>query len=202
MVTVVYTYFGQKERIPGIVAQGLNTVIVDDCSPEPLGCIEGVRVYRVTDDIKWNQPGARNLGFHVSEGWIICADIDHLVTKEMVEELKKETWERGHIYFLGREDDDVLHNFFLIHKEDYDLIGGWDEDFSGNYGHDDAYFGIKSRMFLKPVYLTHIKSKLFHLESSSIGNRDSYINQQLLIHKLNGNFSNTPRLRFNWVEVK
>jgi hypothetical protein len=202
MITIVYTYFGQKERIPAIVEQGLKTVIVDDCSPEPLDPIEGIKVYRVLDDIKWNQPGARNLGFHVSEGWIICADIDHLVTKSMVEELEKIEWKKGHIYFLGREDDDTLHNFFLIHKEDYDSIGGWDEDFCGNYGHDDTYFGAKSTRFLTPIYLSHIKSKLFHLESSSIGDRDPRRNLLLLLQKLRGDFANTPRLRFNWEEVK
>lgn len=201
MITVVYTYFGQKERIPGIVEQGLNTVIVDDCSPEPLGPIDGVRVYRVLDDIRWNQPGARNLGFHVSDGWIINADIDHLVTRSMISEIMKINLQRGNVYFLGREDNDLIHNFFLIHKQDFDLMGGWDEDFCGNYGFDDYYFGVKSKMFLNHVYLLDIKSKIFSKESSSIGVRDSRVNSLLLQKKLS-NFSHTPRLRFNWVEVK
>ena len=200
-VTVVYTYFGQEERIPGIVNQKLNTVIVDDCSSKPLGPIDGVRVFRILDDIRWNQPGARNLGVHVSDGWIICADIDHLVTHEMVKELKRYRWVRGNIYFLGREDDDMLHNFFLVHKEDFDYMGGWDEDFSGNWGHDDTYLSIKFRKFLYPIYLTHIKSKIYK-ESMSVGVRDSTHNHQLLIKKINGDFAHTPRLRFKWTEIK
>lgn len=201
MFTVVYTYFGQKERIQGIVEQGLDTVIIDDCSPEPLGPIEGVRVYRILDDIKWNQPGARNLGFHVSEGWIINADIDHLVIRSMISELMKVNLKRGNIYFLGREDDDFIHNFFLIHKDDFDMMGGWDEDFCGNYGFDDYYFGVKSKKFLNHVHLLHIKAKLFCEESSSIGIRDKTHNEKLLQSKLK-DFSHTPRLRFNWIEVK
>jgi len=201
MVTVIYTYFGQKERIEGIVKQKLNTVIIDDCSSIPLGPVDGVKVYRILDDIKWNQPGARNLGVHVSEGWIINADIDHLVTRSMIIELMKTKWEKGNIYFLGREDDDMLHNFFLVHKEDFDLMGGWDEDFCGNYGFDDYYFGVKSKKFLNPIYLTDIKAKLFLKESSTIGDRNTKNNSILLKKKLS-DFSHTPRLRFNWVEVK
>lgn len=200
MVTVVYTYFGQKERIADIIKQDLNTVIIDDCYPEPLGPLDGMKVYRIIDDIKWNQPGARNLGVHVSNGWIINVDIDHLVTKEMVEEMRKYVWQRGHIYFLGREDDDMLHNFFLVHKDDFEHAGGWDEDFSGHWGYDDYYFGIKVVKFLKPVYWTHIKSKIYK-ESSSIGIRDKSYNEKLLQTKLN-DFSHTSRLRFNWIEVK
>jgi predicted O-methyltransferase YrrM len=200
-VTIVYTYFGQEERISEIVNQKLNTVIIDDCSSKPLGPIDGIRVFRILDDIRWNQPGARNLGFHVSDGWIICADIDHLVTYEMVKELKRYKWVRGNIYFLGREDDDMLHNFFLVHKDDFDYMGGWDEDFSGNWGHDDTYFENKFKFFLKPIYLTHIKTKIFE-NGRSNGIRDSKHNFELLMNKLRGNFEHTPRLRFNWVEIK
>jgi hypothetical protein len=197
MFTVVYTYFGQKERIPGIIQQGLKTVIVDDCSPNPLGPIDGIKVLRIIDDIKWNQPGARNLGFHVSDGWIICSDIDHLVTKENIRELEKINLEKGTVYYLGREDKESI-NVYLIHKDDFNRIGGYDEDFCGSYGYDDGYFYLKCEKFLKIVKLSKIKVKVFAKESSSIGDRNISRNLKLIKNK---EFEETPRLRFKWEYV-
>jgi hypothetical protein len=198
MITVLYTYFGQKERIPGIIEQGLKTIIVDDCSKEPLGPINGVEVLRIIDDIKWNQPGARNLGFHIADGWVLCADIDHLVTKDNIEDLMKLDLQRGIVYYIGREDTHSV-NVYLIHKDDFEKVGGYDEDFSGNYGYDDIHFYEKCKRFLKVIELPQIKVKVFAKESSSIGVRDTKHNLELIRNK---GFEETKRLRFNWKYVK
>lgn len=197
MITVLYTYFGQKERISGIIEQGLNTVIIDDCSHEPLGPIEGIKIFRIIDDIKWNQPGARNLGFHLCDGWVVCADIDHLITKENIEQLKHINLQKGTIYYLGREDTDSV-NIFVMHKDDFEIIGGYDEDFSGNYGYDDIHFYNKCKSFLNVQELRHIKAKVYANESSSVGNRDTSHNLNLIRQK---SFEETPRLRFKWITV-
>jgi len=197
MITVLYTYFGQRERIQGILEQGLKTVIVDDCSKEPLGPLDGVKVVRVTDDIKWNQPGARNLGFHISNGWILCADIDHLVTKENMEQLEKTELKRGCVYYLGREDTNSV-NIYVIHKDDFEKIGGYDEDFCGNYGYDDIHFYNKCVRLLEVHELRHIKAKVYAKESSSEGVRDSTHNLEVIKRK---GVESTPRLRFNWEYV-
>jgi len=197
MITVLYTYFGQRERIQGILEQGLKTVIVDDCSKEPLGPLDGVKVVRVTDDIKWNQPGARNLGFHISDGWILCADIDHLVTKENMEQLEKTELKRGCVYYLGREDTNSV-NIYVIHKDDFEKIGGYDEDFCGNYGYDDIHFYNKCVRLLEVHELRHIKAKVYAKESSSEGVRDSTHNLEVIKRK---GVESTPRLRFNWEYV-
>lgn len=197
MITVLYTYFGQKERIPGIIEQGLNTIIIDDCSKDPLKAIEGIKVLRVLDDIKWNQPGARNLGFHVANGWVLCADIDHLVLKENIQELEKIELKKGNVYFLGREDTNSV-NVYLIHKDDFEKIGGYDEDFCGNYGYDDIHFYQKCRYYLNVIELRDIKVKVYAKESSSIGIRDSSHNLELMRKK---GFERTKRLRFNWEYV-
>ena len=197
MITVLYTYFGQRERISGILEQGLKTVIVDDCSKEPLGPLDGVKVVRVTDDIKWNQPGARNLGFHISDGWILCADIDHLVTKENMEQLENTELKRGCVYYLGREDTNSV-NIYVIHKDDFEKIGGYDEDFCGNYGYDDIHFYNKCVRLLEVRELRHIKAKVYAKESSSEGVRDSTHNLEIIKRK---GVEPTPRLRFNWEYV-
>jgi hypothetical protein len=203
MLTVLYTYFGQKERIPQIIEQGIKTMIVDDCSNEPLNYIEGIDVLRITDDIKWNQPGARNLGFQELNSWIICADIDHLVTKEMYDFLDKMDKLKGTIYFLKR---DLKHgdscNLYLIHKDDFERIGGYDEDFSGNYGYDDLYFEYKCKMLLKIEKLHNPLAEVYAEESSSEGIRDTRINENLINTKITNNqLISTKRVRFNWKKV-
>ncbi len=196
-LTIIYTYFGQKERIEGIVNEkhpDTRVIIVDDCHPDALEKIDGVDIYRIEDDIKWNQPGAKNLGFHVSDGWIVCADIDHLVTKENVEELIRMEKEKGAVYFLGREDNNSW-NIFLIHKEDFEKVGGYDEDFSGNYGFDDIHFLKKCQAFLKAEERRDIKVKVFAEESSSKLDRDWVLNK--LLYEKKG-LEKTPRIRFKW----
>lgn len=197
MFTILYTYFGQKERLKDIIEQKLNTIIIDDCSHEPLESINGIKIVRITDNIKWNQPGARNLGFHLSNGWIICADIDHLVTKENVEQLKKINLNKGSIYYLGREDTNSI-NVYVIHKDDFEFVGGYDEDFCGNYGYDDIHFYNKCKKYLNIQELRDIKVKVFAKESSSIGDRNTTHNLNLLRKK---GVEPTKRLRFKWVEI-
>jgi hypothetical protein len=198
-MTVLYTYFGQKERIPQIVEQGINTMIVDDCSKEPLGPIEGIQVLRITDDIKWNQPGARNLGFQELNGWVVCLDIDHLLTKDIYDKLISLQKEVGTVYYLGREDIKKSYNVYLMHKNDFEKIGGYDEDFCGNYGYDDIHFYQKCVRFLNVVVISDLKVKVYAKESSSDLERDSNINSKLYSKK--ENLEETKRIRFKWVRV-
>lgn len=198
-MTVLYTYFGQKERIPQIVEQGINTMIVDDCSKEPLGPIEGIQVLRITDDIKWNQPGARNLGFQELNGWVVCLDIDHLLTKDIYDKLISLQKEVGTVYYLGREDIKKSYNVYLMHKNDFEKIGGYDEDFCGNYGYDDIHFYQKCVRFLNVVVINDLKVKVYAKESSSDLERDSNINSKLYSKK--ENLEETKRIRFKWVRV-
>jgi hypothetical protein len=200
-ITVVYTYFGQKERLQGIVAEkhpDCRVVIIDDCSPQPLQCPRNVDCYRIEDNITWNQAGARNLGFHVSKGWVICADIDHLVTRKNIRDILKLKKEKGTIYYLGREDNNSW-NIFLIHKDDYEKIGGQDEDFSGHYGYDDIEFLWRCQKNLKVEERRNIKVKVFAKESSTKDlDRSLEDNLKILEEKKDNIINKGKRLRFKW----
>lgn len=202
-MTLIYTYYGQKERIPGILEEkhpDCRVIIVDDCSPEPLKSLESVEVYRIDTDIPWNQPGARNLGFSLSEGWVICADIDHLVTKENIDDLLKLDKEKGAIYYLGREDEPGW-NLYLVHKDDFEKVGGYDEDFCGHYGYDDTLFNMMAKRKLKVVEVRNIKAKVFAKESSSKLERDTTFNRELLHSAMHYPSNHHDRLRFNWHKI-
>lgn len=199
MITVLYTYFGQLERIPQIVEQNIPTMIVDDCSPIPLGLLDNIKVIRIIDDIKWNQPGARNLGFQELNDWVLCCDIDHLVTKEVYDKVSKLELKIGTVYFLGRNDISNSTTVYLMHKDDFEKIGGYDEDFCGNYGYDDIHFFKKCSELLNIKTIYDIKVDVYARESSSIGNRDIKNNSMLYQSK---KLDHTPRIRFKWEYVK
>jgi len=200
MLTIIYTYYGQKERISGIVAEkhpDCRVIIVDDGHPDALKPLPGLDIYRVEEDIPWNQPGARNLGFQESEGWIICADIDHLITKENIGRILEMDKKKGTIYYLGREDS-ISWNLYLIHKDDFERIGGYDEDFSGHYGYDDTLFNIMARSLLNVEERRDIKAKVFAKESSTKMDRNTTHNQNLLVYKQRDVKNTGKRIRFNW----
>jgi hypothetical protein len=198
-LTILYTYFGQKERIEGILREKhskCRVIIVDDCHPDALQPVKGIDVYRIDTDIKWNQPGAKNLGFQEAKGWVVCADIDHLVTKENVNDILKLKKEKGTIYYLGREDNNSW-NVFLMHKDDFEKIGGYDEDFSGNYGYDDIEFLFRCQENLKVEQERDIKVKVYADESSSKLERDIKINEEICKSKTES-INKGKRIRFKW----
>ena len=197
MITVLYTYFGQKERIPQIVEQGVNTIIVDDCSNEPLLPIDGIKILRIIDNIIWNEAGAKNLGFQESEGWIVCCDIDHLITYDIVNTLEQMKKEIGCVYFLGRHDT-FAYNTYMIHKDDFNKIGGYDEDFCGYYGYNDIHFFKKCKNSLKIVELRELKASVFPESASKGVSRDYSRNKKLFDTK---GTEETKRIRFNWKYV-
>ena len=199
-ITIVYTYFGQEERIKGILEEkhpNARVVIVDDCSEKPLEAREGLDIYRIENSIEWNQPGARNLGFQESEGWIVCADIDHLVTRDNIDELLKMEKKKGTIYYLGREDTDSW-NIFLMHKDAFEKLKGYDENFCGHYGYDDIDFLWRCYANLSVKLKREIKAKVFAEESSSHLKRDGARNEERLFNKGNKNTNNGRRIRFKW----
>lgn len=121
----------------------LHFIVVDDCSPKPVVLNPdfpiNLTVARITDDIYWNLTGARNLAFHLaSNDWCITTDMDHFFEKEQMRKIIYQTKEKGCVYYFKRFRDGKpcrTHlDTFLIHKEDFNKIGGYDEDMAGARG--------------------------------------------------------------------
>jgi len=76
----------------------LHFILIDDCSDSKadlkINFPINLTLLRITDNIPWNQPGAKNLGFKFAKiDWIFTSDIDHVLQPEMcgkLIELKKE----------------------------------------------------------------------------------------------------------------
>ncbi len=148
---------------PTKMKRRLRIILIDDGSPAPAAGVprpEGLpdlRIYRVAEDRPWHQHAARNLGAHEApEGWMLLTDMDHMLTEEAARALFKQI-DKGRldpctIYMLDRIEADTGEvtrgptgqpkphpNSFLVTRETYWRIGGYDEDLTGIYGTDSAF---------------------------------------------------------------
>lgn len=155
-------------------------VLVDDGSPtapavdvpRPEG-LPALFIYRVLEDRPWHQHAARNLGAHVAETkWLLLTDMDHVLTAEAAAALFKRI-RLGRLddkacYTLARVEADTgrptlgksgLHkphpNSFVMTRDTYWRIGGYDEDYCGVYGTDGLFRARAARM-AKPGHLDKV----------------------------------------------
>jgi len=132
--------------------QNLELILIDDGSNPKLdfsAVPQWVKKIRIKTDIAWNQPGAKNLGAILALGsWLLFKDADQFLTTKDIQGLisKLSLFEQNTIYRFKRRCSktgqplDIHQNCQLISKHDYERFGGYDEDFAGHYGHEDAYF--------------------------------------------------------------
>jgi hypothetical protein len=145
---------------PEALRNRLRVVLVDDGSPEPAVDVprpDGleIAIYRVTEDRPWHQHGARNLGAYVApEGWMLLTDMDHVLTETAARSLfgLLDKMDQGTVYMLDRVEADTglptldrngnpkpHPNSFVLTRETYWTIGGYDEDYCGVYGTDRLF---------------------------------------------------------------
>lgn len=150
MLSIIITYYGQPEmlaeqaRIWRDYPKGVEVIVVDDGSAVPAEA-EGCAIYRVQKDIPWHQDGARNLGAHVATGdWLLLLDIDHVISATELRRLLGllRMLAGGTAYRPRRRLVDGAYplaraaNIWLIRREDFWLVGGYDERLCGTYGTD------------------------------------------------------------------
>jgi len=159
-VALVFAYYDNPAMLefqwkqiaayPLELRQRIQVIIVDDASPNtpaievprPSG-LPSVSIYRIAQDIPWNQDAARNIGAHEATApWLLLSDIDHVVVPETLEHVLSMTKDPSVAYTFGRikfdtgEHRDPHPNSYFMTKELYWAIGGHDEDYAGIYGKD------------------------------------------------------------------
>ena len=135
----------------------LRVIIVDDASPNhpAVNVLNSfgytglnIQCWRVTVDRPWGQDGARNIGMHhAEEGWCLMTDMDHLLRRREAEDMLSfisNLATEGQYYMpLRRRLNNLpLHshpNTFLMYRQDFWKMGGYDEDFVGYYGSDGNF---------------------------------------------------------------
>lgn len=247
-LSIIIPYYNQPEMLAKQIEywhewpEEVEIIVVDDGSQDypALSVLEPVydvfpqlSLYRVKEDIPWNQPGARNLGFKVAKApWCINDDIDHVFDGENVRkalELTRDMGDEAKYFFqMNRVKPDgspinKMHpSLYLIRKETYWDIGGFNEDFSGHYGWDDFYFAwLLEHLGYEKVPKYEIKFFCFNGEEEAVGgethspglDRDSSHNNGLLNELKRGyqglntidkdlDYSNEDNIRFEWERIK
>lgn len=152
-----YHYAVWRKYKPESMAR-LNIVLVDDHSKHPLmGTLdvtvaENLHVYRISDNLKWNTPGALNLGItQAPDEWVLCMDSDCMLFPDMLEKLLDQSPDPEKFYYFKRKRicntsaekaalDRYLPCAILTTKTAFLKIGGFDEDYTGAYSGGYGFF--------------------------------------------------------------
>lgn len=160
-ITIVMAYYENAmmlhrqleewKNYPFPFKQYLRAIIVDDGSQDEPAWNNMVvdpgfpiRLFRIKQDIPWNQNGARNLGMHHANGWCLLTDMDHLLPSACVGSVVNMKLKRDFAYrplrtLVDGSDYKRHPNTYLIHRDLYWDIGGFDESFAGYYGSDSTF---------------------------------------------------------------
>jgi hypothetical protein len=149
-------WFETIRSYPFAVLSKMELVIVDDCGEPPVEIPEDIQamlpcqLFRVTKDIPWNQPGARNLALeHARTKLILFVDPDMVFPAGMMnkmllaglalEEHRVIRFQLRHRlgHAKGHIDSSSPNTWFL-HVADFKRVGGYDEDYCGHKGWSDV----------------------------------------------------------------
>lgn len=162
---------------PNSLRNRLHVIIVDDGSPEapaaavkrPFG-LPSLEIYRIKQDRPWHQHAARNLGASAApEGWMLLTDMDHLLTPGPASwifvQIDEGDLDPGTVYMLdrveantgeptlGKDGNPKPHpNSFVMTRDMFWRIGGYDERATGFYG-TDRLFRDRAFRFAKKGHL-------------------------------------------------
>ena len=142
--TLIETYSNYASSI----LKHIHFIFVDDHSPLPItlpeDCKLNYTLTRITTNISWNQGGARNLGVHLAKSQkLIVTDLDHTFPQSVFQFLlHTNTPDNIFLFSRNRNNQPVIAHFntFFLSKSTYFKVLGVDEEFCGNYGHEDVFF--------------------------------------------------------------
>lgn len=165
MLTICMAIYGQPKMLahqlatmedyPQSVRDNLNLIIVDDHGdPEVTkwdvmhfdSAVNSAQLFRVDSNIPWNQMGARNLAMEHAKGWCLMIDPDMVFSAGIMTRMleAQEILQRGQVLKYGLKHkksgklDMSSPNTYMIHRDDFFRVGGYDEDFAGNKGWSDV----------------------------------------------------------------
>jgi hypothetical protein len=208
------------ESLPATLLSQLEFIVIDDCSeyaPTWRPTKLDLKVFRITSDIAWNQPGARNLAtFHASGAWAIYADIDQRFHPDPIQAVLDSLTNLDVMTMYYLRSDNLLDpnnkegklpchpNTYLVNLSSFKICGMFDEDFAGHYGYDDLYMPmVWEKNGGKRVILPEVN----YFDDLGFGttnlSRDLSHNKHLAEQKvMNGAKNSTGMLRFEWEPVK
>ena len=218
-------------RYPEWMAEFLSVVLVDDGSPNhpaervlkesdlPLFPIQ---LYRVQENIPWNHGGARNLTMHCvpKKGWVVTTDIDLVLDSENIEKILGVDMRKKNVYRPNRLDLisgkwvqwERHPESFVMTREMFWKIGGFDEDFTGYWNGTFVPFrkAVKRVSTLVDWQDIYLKNHCGLVEGAMVaewGRRkseyDIHTNKSMLTQRRRATNNYQPKnpLRFTWEQL-
>ena len=106
-----------------------------------------LQLYVITEDIGFNNHGARNLGMRVAPSqWVYMSDIDRRYPDStlgaMVDDVSNGTLSKGNHYKCSPlyKRHPISVNDYAVHKDDFWETGGYDEEFTNIHWGDRLLF--------------------------------------------------------------
>ena len=210
-ITQVTPYYNNPEMLkhhienwveyPSEVMEHFRLIIVDDGSAAHQRAedvlktagrwlLDRTRLFYVTEDIPWNQHGARNLGALMAgttdDMWLWMADMDRVLLYPFMRMAMAATLEdrpyasRGmdRRKYLSRVDPPKMTNQFFVPQHVYMEAGGYDEWYCGTYGGDFEFIEEMERVSKSMIYIPgvyHFRYSRHVVEDSTTDlDRDEY----------------------------
>lgn len=236
-VRMVYPYYENPQmlerqvenwnRYAGELRGALRVILVDDGSTKYPAydifkdCKIPKKLYRVLDDIPWNQHGARNLGADrackASENfWLFMSDMDILLTPEVANDLFRRQLDPKHYYtferaFLPDLTRRKYHcNTFMVKHSIYWAVNGYDEDYCGTYGGDGPFLRqlntLAPRKHLDDVLLYGVERDVVPDANTDLPRKEGRFGDEYRRRfnrkRATGDERSKDPIRFRWEEVK
>jgi len=138
-----------RHEWPTEIRPYVSVILVDDGSPTPLTIASPppvpTRVFRIEQDVRWNWLAARNIGaHHAATTWIVLTDMDHTIPGPTLTAIVYGQHDPATIYAFARREHTgaaiAPHSAsFLLTRDLFWTIGGYDETLSGYYGTDGDF---------------------------------------------------------------
>lgn len=172
-ITLVYAYYMNPRMLQHALGYldftGARVIVVDDGSPPPKDACTaamadnrvGFSLYRMKEDHAWNQDACRNLGVAMAETeWVMLLDMDHLPSLQLLQRAQEGALDDKTAYTFTRmtvtgadrrlEPYKPHPNSWLMHRDLFEKVDGYDERWRGIYG-TDGMFASKIRAAAKDV---------------------------------------------------
>jgi glycosyltransferase involved in cell wall biosynthesis len=206
----------------------VEVVVVDDCGTPKAVVPEGITLLRVTTDIAWNQGGARNLAVQqATTDRIMLIDPDMTLEDGMLQKLVEESrhLRPGLVFRPALRHvatgafDHTSPNVHLMMRKDFDVLGGYDEDYCGHKGWSD----VQLLRVMQKAMVTRTREDIwfwFHhgdkklpdaqvmkLDRSTKHNKALHIGKMGLLKRLGWQafvkkVSSGKRIRFSWERIQ
>lgn len=203
-----------------------EVICVDDSGKPPAVVPDDptIRLYRVTNDIPWNQPGARNLAAQMAKAQVLLlCDVDMTMPPGMLRKFVSEAAQLqprlvlrpSLTHSMSGKIDTTSPNVHLIRRKDFFTIGGYNEEYSGHKGWSDVMLLRVMSILLRPKnsevlnMILHHDSDIPDKQVTSL-NREVTHNRKLhekhiaICHRSGwaAYARSIARLRFEWTQVK